>query len=333
MKKIAYLAPMALLAACATPQEQIVVTPVSHEPEVKVIEKPVYVIPPQPVNLEALKPKKRVDPITATRQANRNSILMPQPERFNGATLEYPLIEGYTYDVLTAPNHITSVELPPGCRFIAKSPYVGDKRSYTPAYDPSSGEPPEPEPNWEVVKSAHGSKTAPVSKVIIRPRIEGLKTTLQADTDCGAFSFNLTATATVANRTVRFRKELSEMGYPEAPVAEERGSDAAPVASGCDNMPVSSAVFGYEVSGDRPVWAPTASQIFHNGKKDGGKTCIKMSDALAADEYPTAFVTLSGKEATIYGRVTERGFMEFDKVLPSVYLRIGDDTVKVSLKR
>lgn len=333
MKKIAYLAPMALLAACATPQEQIVVTPVSKEPEVRVVEKPVYVIPPQPMNLEALKPKKRVDPVTATRQAN-GSVIMPQPERFIGSTLEYPIVEGYIYDVLTAPNHITSIELPSGCRFShPKSPYVGDKRLYTPASDANSGEQPEPEPNWEVVKSAHGSASAPIAKVIIRPRIEGLKTTLQADTTCGSFSFNLIATKTVANRTVRFRKELAEMGFPEAPVAEERGSESSPAASGCDAMPVASAVFGYEVSGDRPVWAPTANQIFHNGKKDGGKTCIKMSDALAADEYPTAFVSLSGKEATIYGRVTQGGFMEFDKVLPAVYLRIGDDTVKVSLKR
>jgi type IV secretory pathway VirB9-like protein len=297
-------------------------SPVPQEPEVRIVKEPVYVMqePDQPTKL---KRQRVVDAATATAQANQKSILMPRPENFVGSTLEYPIVEGYLYRVLTAPNDITAIELPPGCRFHAKSPYVGDKTSY------QESEEAEPEPNWEVIKSAHGGKGGAVAKVLIRPRIEGMITTLQADTDCGAFRYKLESTKASANQTVKFRKELKDMGFPDAPSAQdERQADNR---SACDSMPVATATFGYTVGGDSAVWAPHASQIFHNGKKDGGKTCVKMSDSLAADEYPIPFIPTAGKEATVFSRITEGGYMEFDKVLPFLALRLNDQTVTIRL--
>ena len=46
---------------------------------------------------------------------------MPRAERFIGATLVYPLIPGAIYNVLTAVNDLTAIELPSGCR-LARSP-------------------------------------------------------------------------------------------------------------------------------------------------------------------------------------------------------------------
>jgi type IV secretory pathway VirB9-like protein len=322
MKKILHLAPF-LLAACATP-EPIVMSPVPPEPEVRVVKEPVYVIEPAPEPIK-LKPARKVDDKTATREATKNHILMPKPESFIGSTLEYPIVDGYLYRVLTAPNEITSIELPTGCKFLATSPTVGDTRVY------KADEQSEEEENWEVLKSAHGAGVNAIAKAIIRPRVSGLKTTLQADTTCGAFRYKLEATTNSANETVRFRKELKDMGFPEAPTAEEgKGSVNS---NSCDNLPAASAFFAYTVSGGSPVWAPDAKQIFHNGKKDGGKTCVKLSDALAADEYPTPFIPTSGKEATIYSRITDGGYMEFDKVLPHLALRLGDETVHIKLSR
>jgi hypothetical protein len=326
MKKLRYLAPLFLASACATP-EPMVMSPVMPEPEVRVVKEPVYVIEPAPEPMK-LKPAKKVDDRTATRQASRKSLLMPKPENFIGSTLEYPIVDGYLYRVLTSPNEITAIELPPGCKFHAKSPYVGDMRSYQ-ASDQS-----DPEPNWEVVKSAHGGRGGPVAKALVRPRVSDLpETTLQADTDCGAFRYKLVPTANSANETVRFRKELTEMGFPEAPTAEEGKASQAVSVNGCDTLPAASAVFAYTVSGDSTAWAPQANQIFHNGKKDGGKTCVKLSDALAADEYPMPFIPTSGKEATIYSRITDGGYMEFDKILPFLALRIGDETVQIRLSK
>lgn len=323
MKKIIHLAPILLASACVTP-EPIVMNPVPPEPEVRVVKEPVYVVEPAPEPTK-LKPARKVDEKTATREATRNHILMPKPESFIGSTLEYPIVDGYLYRVLTAPNEITSIELPPGCQFLKTSPTWGDTRAFK--ADEQSDE----QSNWEVLKSAHGAGVNAVAKAIVRPRVAGLKTTLQADTTCGAFRYKLEATANSANETVRFRKELKDMGFPEAPMAEE-GKTAVNLNS-CDNLPAASAVFAYTVSGASPVWAPNANQIFHNGKKDGGKTCVKLSDALAADEYPTPFIPTSGKEATIYSRITEGGYMEFDKVLPHLALRLGDETVQIKLAR
>ena len=325
MKKIIRLAPIVLLSACATP-EPIVMSPVQQEPEVRVVKEPVYVIEPasEPTKL---KPARKVDEKTATREATRNHILMPKPESFIGSTLEYPIVEGFLYRVLTSPNEITSIELPSGCQFLKTSPTIGDTRVYK--ADEQSDE----QSNWEVLKSAHGNGVNAISKAIVRPRVSGLKTTLQADTTCGAFRYKLEATTNSANETVRFRKELKDMGFPEAPSAEEGKSVSAVNMNSCDNLPAASAVYGYTVSGGSPVWAPQASQIFHNGKKDGGKTCVKLSDALAADEYPMPFIPTSGKEATIYSRITDGGYMEFDKVLPHLALRLGDETIQIKLSR
>lgn len=326
MKKPYYLAPILFLSACAAaPTETLVLNPVASEPEVRVVKEPVYVIEPA-AEPRKLAPTKSVGPVTATLQANKKSILMPKPENFVGSTLEYPVVDGYLYRVLASPNEITSIELPPGCRFHAKSPYIGDMRSH------KESDQSDEEPNWEVVKSAHGGKDSPVAKVLVRPRIDGLKTTLHADTDCGPFRFKLEATANSANETVRFRKELSAMGFPETPSAEEPRADKKSENTGCDSMPVASATFAYRVSGSA-AWAPHPNRIFHNGLKDGGKTCVKMSEALAADEYPAAFIPASGKEATVYSRITEGGYMEFDKVMPLIALRIGDETVRIELEK
>lgn len=332
MKKFAILAPLAL-AACATPSEPMIMAQVPPEPQVRIVEKPVYIVaPPEPQPEKLNKRTKRVSPEVATRQANKASVFMPSPEAFIGSTLEYPVVDGYLYNILTAPNEITSVELPPGCRFHAKSPYVADTGVFTPAH--AEGEPPpKPVSNWEVAKSFHGGNKGHVSKALVRPRVSTLKpTTLHADTDCGVFRYKLIPTVNSANETVRFRKELSEMNLPEAPVAEDKTSQKLEIR-GCDAMPVASAQFGYEVTGDQPVWAPTARDIWHNGLKDGGKTCIRMSDALAADEYPTSFIPVSGKEATVFNRITPGGVMEFDKVLPVVALRLNGEDVVIRLKR
>jgi type IV secretory pathway VirB9-like protein len=320
--KARYLAPIALLSACASqPQEAMIMSPVPQEPEIRIVKEPIYVMQ-EPAKPTKLKKARDVDPATATAQANK-SILIPRPEGFIGSTLEYPIVEGWLYRVLTAPNDLTAIELPPGCRFHAKSPYIGDNTAYQET--PESEE----EPNWEVIKSAHGGRDGPVAKVLIRPRLEGMTTTLQADTTCGAFRYKLESTKASANQTVKFRKELKDMGFPEAPEAQEGRQTES--ASACDAMPVATATFGYTVSGDSAVWAPHASRIFHNGKKDGGKTCVKMSDSLAADEYPIPFIPTAGKEATVFSRITEGGYMEFDKVLPFLALRLNDQTVTIRL--
>jgi hypothetical protein len=323
--KAIYLAPMVLLSACASqPQETLVMSPVSQAPEVRIVKEPVYVMqePAQPTKLKKV---RNVEPETATAQANK-SILIPRPEGFIGSTLEYPIVVGWEYRVLTAPNELTAVELPPGCRFHAKSPYIGDNTVYRET--PESEE----EPNWEVIKSAHGGKDGPVAKVLIRPRLDSLTTTLHADTTCGAFRYKLEATKASANQTVKFRKELKDMGFPEAPEAPEAQEGRLEKdQSACDAMPVATATFGYTVGGDSAVWAPHASRIFHNGKKDGGKTCVKMSDSLVADEYPIPFIPTAGKEATVFSRITEGGYMEFDKVLPFLALRLNDQTVTIRL--
>jgi type IV secretion system protein TrbG len=327
MKNLKYLAPIFLVSACAAPQtETLMMSPIPPEPEVRIVKEPVYVIE-QVSEPTKLKPAKKVDDKAATRQASRKSILMPKPENFIGSTLEYPIVDGYLYKVLTEPNEITSIELPPGCKFLVKSPTVGDMRTH------KENDQADEESNWEVIKSAHGGKTGPVAKVLIRPRIAGLTTTLQADTDCGPFRYKLVATEGSANETVRFRPELKDMGFPEAPTAEEGKASVSGNSNSCDTLPAASAVFAYTISGDSPVWAPQANQIFHNGKKDGGKTCVKLSDALASDEYPMPFIPTSGKEATIYSRITNGGYMEFDKILPFLALRLGEETVQIRLAR
>lgn len=331
MARLAALLSPALLAACAaTPRAGGPVTdlvPVQPAPPVQVVERPVPVLPaPEPVVRE--KPGKQ-DPVAATRAANARAVEMPRAERFIGATLEYPLVPGAIYNVLTAVNDLTSIELPPGCRMARKAPMVGDPshESDDQAGRPATAEDVEPA-NWVVAKTFHGTTRDPVSKVVVRPNKAGLRTSLLIDSDCGSFRYRLISTEGSANATVRFRREPPNLGLPEPPYADERRADGRPAAPSCADTPVSRAQYGYKVTGDRPAWRPGDRDVFHNGKK----LCIGLPDGPGTAETPAISRPAGGEGMTVHYRVAGR-FIEIDQVLPVVELALGGDTVRLTLQR
>jgi type IV secretion system protein TrbG len=180
--------------------------------------------------------------------------------------------------------------------------------------------------NWVIAKTFHGTPRDPVSKVIVRPNKAGLKTSLLVDSDCGAFRYKLISTESSANATVRFRVEEPNMGLPEAPVAEER--TAKPAVLSCTDTPVSQVQYGYAISGDKPVWRPADRDVFHNAKK----LCISLPNGLGNLETPSISRPAGGEDMTVHYRMAGR-FVEIDQLLPSVDLKLGDDTVRLTLKR
>jgi type IV secretory pathway VirB9-like protein len=332
MKKLVAIVSPALLAACASthpvegPATNLV--PVPPAPPVQVVEKPVPVLlAPEPVVKE--KPRKQ-DPVAVTRSANAKAMEMPRAERFIGATLEYPLIPGAVYNVLTAVNDLTSIELPPGCRMVKKAPMLGDPShesddagAQQAAQDPAQAVEPA---NWVIAKTFHGTTRDPVSKVVVRPNKAGLRTSLLIDSDCGAFRYRLISTESSANVTVRFRQEKPNMGLPEPPAAEER--EARPAVLSCADTPVSQVQHAYKVTGDRPSWRPADRDVFHNG----AKLCIGLPDGLGSQETPAISRPMNGDDMTVHYRPAGR-FIEIDQVLPAVELTLGDDTVRLTLQR
>jgi type IV secretion system protein VirB9 len=331
MKRLVAIITPALLAACAsTPPEGPTPTnlvSVGPAPDVQIIEKSVPVLlAPEPVVKE--KPKKGVDPVTATRAANKRAIEMPRPERFIGSTLIYPIVPGATYNVLTAVNDITSIEMPPGCRMNAKSPMIGDpSHAGDDQRQANTAEDIEPA-NWLIAKTFHGTPRDPVSKVVVRPHKPDLRTSLQVDTDCGSFRYKLISTQESANVTVRFRQEQPNLGLPLPPTAEELASKARPVAS-CADTPVSEVRRSYTITGDQPSWRPVDMDVFHTA----AKTCIGMPDGLGNLETPSiSRPSHDGDEATVYYRTVGR-FIEVDQILPAVTLKLGQETVTLTLNR
>lgn len=222
MKRLVAIISPALLAACASTQPMegpaTNLVQVNPAPPVQIVEKTVPVLmAPEPVIKE--KPRKQ-DPVAETRKANAKAMEMPRAERFIGSTLEYPLVPGAVYNVLTAVNDITSIEIPPGCRMVKKSPMLGDPSHESDDAVSSQAEDMEPA-NWVIAKTFHGTPRDPVSKVVVRPNKPGLRTSLLIDSDCGAFRYRLISTESSANATVRFRQERPNMGMPEPPYADE----------------------------------------------------------------------------------------------------------------
>lgn len=327
---VAIVSPM-LLAACASNQPtegpETNLVPVPPAPLVHVVEKtvPVLIAPP-PIIKEKT---RKQDPVAATRTANAKAMEMPRAERFIGSTLIYPIVPGAVYNVLTAVSDITSIELPPGCRMMKKSPMIGDPShvSDDQASAQTTAEDMEPA-NWVIAKTFHGTPRDPVSKVIVRPNKAGLKTSLLIDSDCGAFRYKLISTESSANATVRFRVEEPNMGLPEPPAADERGAQVKPAVLSCTDTPVSQVQYGYAISGDKPVWRPADRDVFHNAKK----LCIGLPNGLANLETPSISRPVSGEDMTVHYR-TDGRFIEIDQILPSVDLKLGDDTVRLTLKR
>jgi type IV secretory pathway VirB9-like protein len=333
MKKVlvAMVSPVLLAACASTPPEGPAtnLVPIQPAPAVQVVEKTVPVLmPPAPVVREK---SRRQDQVAATRGANSKAMEMPRAERFIGSTLVYPIVPGAVYNVLTAVNDLTSIELPAGCRMAKKAPMIGDPSHES---DDRSGagmtaEDMEPA-NWVIAKTFHGTSRDPVSKVVVRPNKVGLKTSLLIDSDCGAFRYRLTSTESSANITVKFRQEEPNLGLPEPPYANEKkdaGGATAP-SSSCIDTPVSQVQYGYDITGDKPSWRPADRDIFHNGSK----LCIGMPDGLGNLETPAISRPASGEDMTVYYRTAGR-FIEIDQILPSLELKLGDDTVRLTLNR
>ena len=329
MKRLAVILSPALLAACASaPQPEGPATnlvQVQPAPAVQVVEKAVPVLmAPEPVVKE--KPRKQ-DPVAATRSANAKAMEMPRAERFIGSTLVYPIVPGAVYNVLTAVGDITSVEIPPGCRMMKKSPMIGDPSHVSDDQASAKATADDMEPaNWVIAKTFHGTTRDPVSKVVVRPNRAGLKTSLLVDSDCGAFRYKLISTESSANVTVKFRQEEPNMGLPMAPAAEDRKAQSA--TPSCIDTPVSQVQYGYTVSGDKPSWRPADRDVFHNGSK----LCIGMPNGLDNLETPAISRPANGEAMTVYYRTAGR-FIEIDQVLPVVELKLGDDAVRLTLKR
>lgn len=310
------LIPLAL-SACATSQpsgQPTTLTQVQPAPETRIVEKIVPVVaPPEPKLSEKETKRPYVSPVAATKQAARKALELPRPERFRGATLVYPIIEGHVYNVLAPVDDIVSIEMPPGCRIIKGSPSLGD-----PFHDEAGG-------NWNIAKTFHGTPRAPVSKVVVRARMPGLKTTLQVDTDCGSYRYKLFATLGAGNEVVRFENEEPNMGYPLPPEPEEEKRKGQGMS--CADTTVAAASYSYKITGDSPAWRPAQRDVFHNGQK----LCIGLPDGLGSIETPAVLQPANGREMTVFYR-TEGRFLEIDRVLPAVILRLGADGDKEEVR-
>jgi type IV secretion system protein TrbG len=327
---VAILSPVLLAACASTPQPggpATTLVPVQPAPPVQVVEKPMPVLlAPEPVVKE--KPRKQ-DPVAATRAANARAMEMPRADRFIGSTLEYPLVPGAVYNVLTAVNDLTSIELPPGCRMAKKAPMIGDpSHESDDAAAQQTAEDREPA-DWVLAKTFHGTTRDPVSKVVVRPNKAGLRTPLLIDSDCGSFRYKLISTESSANATVKFRQDPPNLGLPEPPAAEERHQDPArPAVLSCADTPVSQVVNAYAVTGDRPPWRPADRDVFHNG----AKLCIGLPGGLGDLETPAISRPMNGEGVTVHYRTAGR-FIEIDQVLPAVELSLDGETVRLTLQR
>jgi type IV secretory pathway VirB9-like protein len=341
MGKLAAVMAPVLLAACAPARQPeglaTRLVAVAPAPSVRVVEKTVPVLmAPEPAVRE--KPGKP-DPGAVTRDANAKAMEMPRAERFIGSTLEYPLIPGAVYTVLTAVNDITAIELPPGCRMNRKAPLIGDPSHAADDRAEQQGSAGDEEPaNWVIAKTFHGTPRDPVSKVVVRPNRAGLRTSLLIDSECGAFRYRLISTESSANATVRFRRDEPNMGLPLPPFAGESGAPDRGLSPdrvlspdrilSCADTPVSQVRRDYAVSGDHPPWRPADGDIFHNG----AKLCIALPDGLGELETPAISGPTGGEDMTVHYRTAGR-FIEIDRILPVVELRLGDDRVRLTLKR
>lgn len=103
---------------------------------------------------------------------------------------------------------------------------------------------------------------------------------------------------------------------------------ARTAAASCIDTPVSQVQYGYTLSGDKPSWRPADRDVFHNGSK----TCIGLPNGLGNLETPALSRPVGGEDMTVYYRTTGR-FIEIDQILPSLELKLGDDTVRLTLNR
>ena len=231
-------------------------------------------------------------PLADVSEANRAATLQPAKPAFINAMQVFPFSDGTVYQVYTAPNAVTDVELQPGEALIAIA--SGDTA------------------RWVIGDTTSGNGADKRSHILVKPFAPWLQTNLVITTDRRTYHLRLSSTASIALASLRWTYPQDELLAVQRTTAAAEA--AKPVADGLD---INRLHFNYVISGDMPAWRPLRAF------DDGRQTFIELPPAVAQGEIPPLFVLgADGQAALVNYRLRDR-FYVVDRIFGAAELRLG----------
>lgn len=235
---------------------------------------------------------KEVDRLRAKEvitQATALSAQKPRPAKRIGAKTLYSYKEGDTYEVYTAVDRVTDIELQPA-ESLSNPPVAGDTV------------------RWKIGIIKSGAAPKEVTHVILKPLDTDLETNLLLTTNKHVYHL----------RTVSSDWYMPSVAwnYPQEEDAELAAALARQNSVELVQSSPEKLSFDYEIEGESYDWKPLRAF------DDGEKTYFQMPRTLKVTEAPALFVIESGEPMLVNYRV-KGDYYILDRLIDHAELRVG----------
>jgi len=270
------------------------------EPEVIVVERPVFVPEPEQP------PRTPAAGIESVRASNTAGII--RPEEYSHAAMVYDYNPDWVYEIYAQPLRVTDITLQPGERAV-EPPFVSDSE------------------RWIIGAGLSYENGQPVQHIYVKPETSGLEASLIINTDRRVYRIILRSYATVHMPFVRWRYTNSfPQNYnfvPSAATSSAASRDGSNTLPGIDPRFLS---LDYRITYSffsKPYWLPEL--VFD----DGMKTYISFPSQVLQREMPVVF---ENRRDVVNYRVIDN-LIVIDKLVETITVRIGRTQITITKKR
>ena len=248
-------------------------------------------IAPKDLALEEL--AKQVDALANRLIVERTTLLATQSPRkvkVRGARTIFNYSPEALYEVSSALDHITDIELKPG-ETLSSVPAAGDTV------------------RWNVAVLKSGSKLLETTHIIIKPLDEGIETNLIITTDARTYHLKL--------KSAEYHMPSVSWNYPEDFGASAERVLKRKALEEQTKVTPEALNFAYGIERGSYAWRPV--RVFD----DGSKTFIQMPQSMRTSEAPALFLLDEDSNATLVNYRLKGDFYVVDRLIDRAELRVG----------
>lgn len=213
----------------------------------------------------------------------------PRKVRVNGSKTIFNYKDTAIYEVTSALDHVTDIQLKPG-ESLTTAPTAGDTV------------------RWSVGVMKSGMPPNEVTHLIIKPLDEDIETNLVVTTDSHVYQLRL--------KSGSFHMPVVSWNYPEDFEEKMRQAIKHDESQEATIRP-DDIRFSYDIDGDDYSWKPV--RVFD----DGLKTFIQMPKGMRVTDAPTLFLLEDGSEPLLVNYRVKGDYYIVDRLFERAELRVG----------
>ncbi|HEY0870866.1 MAG TPA: P-type conjugative transfer protein TrbG [Acidothermaceae bacterium] len=242
-------------------------------------------------------------PSDIIREANRKATEGPSADDYYNAIMTYDYTPGTLYQVYTAPQKLTDVQLQSGEHIVGK-PATGDNI------------------RWVLARGSSAVGPNEQQHIYIKPTRPDLDTTLCINTDRRSYILELHSYDEAWMAAVAWRYPQDEVAQLESTLDQQQmlAQSSTPTGVSIDKLNFG---YGIAVLSGRPQWVPV--QVFD----DTHKTYIRFPAAMLDREAPALFVVSSSGDTQLVNYRVKNDTYIVDRLFEDAELRLGQQTQEI----